>query len=513
MPTRVLLIALDAADADLIKGWAASGYLPTFKRLDETALRGTVENPFGLFVGALWPSFSTGVSPTRHGRYCFTQLVPGTYRTRATSCEAIQGTTFWASLSRAGRRVAIIDVPKAPATSGGLDSVLILDWGSHEGEVDGGFRTSPPSLARSVLARYGPDPVGCCDLIHGQPEEYERLRERLLARIALKTRMIRDVVQEGDWDLVAACFGDTHCAGHQLWHLHAGADANAPDAGGSALRDAMRDVYGAADQALGELVRGAGEDTVCIVLASHGIGPYRGGNNILDNILRRVDGGGATAAPERRAMEGLRGLWKRHVPVGVKRALITVRQRSWHRVEGMVLRREYASRRFFAIPNNDIYGAIRLNLAGREPRGRVRKDEVESVCAELERELLSLTNLDTGGPAVTRVVKASDHYERRPMDNLPDLFVEWSGDRPVVRVRTARGDVVEGFYPDYRTGDHREQGAFWITGPGIAARALASPVSITDFAPTIGALLGVPLPGLDGRPIPGVAGARSRESA
>ena len=87
---------------------------------------------------------------------------------------------------------------------------------------------------------------------------------------------------------------------------------------------------------------------------------------------------------------------------------------------------------------------------------------------------------------MARVVKASDHYERRPMDNLPDLFVEWSGDRPVVRVRTARGDVVEGFYPDYRTGDHREQGAFWITGPGIAAHAITSPVSITDFAPTMG---------------------------
>jgi predicted AlkP superfamily phosphohydrolase/phosphomutase len=506
MPTRVLLIALDAADADLIKGWAASGHLPTFKRLEETALRGTVENPYGLFVGALWPSFATGVSPTRHGRYCYTQLVPGTYRTRATNCEGIQGTSFWTSLSRAGRRVAVIDVPKASATSGGFDSALILDWGSHEAEVDGGFRTSPPSLARSVLARYGPDPVGSCDLIHGQPEEYERLRERLLARVALKTRMIRDVVQEGDWDLVVACFADTHCAGHQLWNLHAGVDAGAPDPGESAPFDPMRDVYAAADRALGKLVRGAEEDTVCIVLASHGIGPFRGGNKILDDILRRVDGGGAKAAPERRAMNGLRGIWKRHVPVGVKRALITVRQRSWHRVEGMVLRREYAGRRFFAIPNNDIYGAIRLNLAGREPRGRVQKDEVESVCAELERELRSLTNLDTGGPAVTRVVKASDHYERGPMDNLPDLFVEWSGDLPIVRVRTARGDVVEGFYPDYRTGDHREQGAFWITGPGIAAGALASPVSITDFAPTIGELLGVPLPGLDGRPIPGVAG-------
>ena len=211
-------------------------------------------------------------------------------------------------------------------------------------------------------------------------------------------------------------------------------------------------------------------------------------------------------APERRAMEGLRGLWKRHVPVGVKRALITVRQRSWHRVEGMMLRREYAARRFFAIPNNDIYGAIRLNLTGREPRGRVRQDEVERVCAELERELRSLINLDTGGPAVTRVVRASDHYERRPMDNLPDLFVEWSGDRPVVRVRTARGDVVEGFYPDYRTGDHREQGAFWITGPGVAAHALASPSRSRTSRLRSGSSSAYRCPGPDGRPIPGVAG-------
>ena len=97
---------------------------------------------------------------------------------------------------------------------------------------------------------------------------------------------------------------------------------------------------------------------------------------------------------------------------------------------------------------------------------------------------------------------------------LADVPTPEAGPNEVrVRVRTAGGDVIEGFYPDYRTGDHREQGAFWITGPGIAGGPLASPVSIADFAPTIGELLGVPLRGLDGRPIPGVAGGRSRESA
>src|SRR5262249_2616134 len=78
MATRVLMILLAAADVDLIRRWAAEGPLPTFARLEATALRARVENPFGLYVGALWPSFYTGLSPARHGRYAFTQLVPGT---------------------------------------------------------------------------------------------------------------------------------------------------------------------------------------------------------------------------------------------------------------------------------------------------------------------------------------------------------------------------------------------------------------------------------------------------
>jgi predicted AlkP superfamily phosphohydrolase/phosphomutase len=498
------MILLDAADPDRIRTWAAEGYLPTFARLEASAWRARVENPFGLYVGALWPSFYTGLSPARHGRYSFTQLVPGTYRTRAMKRDDVRGTTFWTSLSRAGRRVAVIDVPKAPTLREAINGMMVVDWGLHESEVDGGLWTSPRSLRRAIAERYGPDPVGTCDLIQGHPDEYARLRTRLLERVGLKARMVRDVLREGDWDLVLAGFADTHCAGHQLWHLHAEAERTR-EPGGNSPADAMRDVYVAADRALGELLEVAGTNTRCLVLASHGFGPYRGGNKILDDLLREIDGPTSRGGAERRAMEGLRGLWKRRAPLAVKRALITVRQRTWHHVQAMALRREYADRRFFAVPNNDVYGAIRFNLVGREPHGRVEPADVERAREEIERALRSTTDLDTGAPAVTRVVPASKHYDRQPLDGLPDLFVEWAGSQPVVRVRTERGRVVEGYYPDYRTGDHRDDGAVWIIGPGIAGPTPASTVSVTDFAPTIGALLGVPLAGLDGQPIPGIA--------
>src|SRR5262245_22926831 len=286
MPTRVLVIALDAADKDLIARWAAAGRLPSFRRLQATALHGEVKNPFGLYVGALWPSFYTGLSAARHGRYCYTQLVPGTYRTRAMKREDVDGAAFWTLLSRAGQRVAIVDVPKAPPADEPVNGVQIVDWGLHESEVDGGLWTSPRSLARDLRRRYGNDPVGTCDLIRGRPEEYESLRRRLIERVGIKTRIVRDLLHEGEWDLVVAAFADTHCAGHQFWHPHdEAAQRDSVDDG----PNPMRDVYEAADRAVDELLQQAGPDTVCVVLASHGIGPYRGGNKILDGILRQID--------------------------------------------------------------------------------------------------------------------------------------------------------------------------------------------------------------------------------
>ncbi len=508
MSTRVLVIAFDAADKDLIERWAAGGHLPTFRRLTQRALHGTVTNPFGLYVGAIWPSFYTGLSPARHGRYNSMQLVPGTYRTRAVRRNDVAGETFWMALSRAGRRVAIVDVPKAPAAGAPVNGIQIVDWGLHETEIDGGLWTSPRSLARTILRRYGRDPVGRCDLIQGQPEEYEILRRRIIERITTKTRMVRDILRESDWDLVLAGFADAHCACHQFWGLHVERLEHEPEGGRTPAGDPLRDVYVALDRALGELLEVVGEDTVCIVLASHGSGSFRGGTKVLDDIRRRMDRrqtDGATAGPypgiERLALDGLRRAWKQWTPLRVKRALITVRERAWHRLQGLLLRREYARRRYFAIPNNDAYGAIRLNLVGREPRGLVSADEAAGIYAELMRELTSLTDLDTGEPAVKRVVWARDYYARRPMDNLPDLFVEWNGERPVVRVRTLGGDVVQGDYPDYRTGDHRPDGALWIIGPEVSPLELEQPVSNVDIAPTIGRLLGIPLPGLDGRPI------------
>ncbi len=93
------------------------------------------------------------------------------------------------------------------------------------------------------------------------------------------------------------------------------------------------------------------------------------------------------------------------------------------------------------------------------------------------------------------------------------MLIEWSDDRPLgsagcgspaesqVRIRSEEIGLIEGVNGYCRTGDHRPEGLFVTLGPGIPAGRIERTVSITDFAPTFTALLGVELPGVDGRPI------------
>jgi predicted AlkP superfamily phosphohydrolase/phosphomutase len=71
-------------------------------------------------------------------------------------------------------------------------------------------------------------------------------------------------------------------------------------------------------------------------------------------------------------------------------------------------------------------------------------------------------------------------------------------------VFSEKAGLVSAFDPQLRVGDHKPDGLFFATGPGLGAGALAEKVSMLDFAPTIADLLSVPFPGAEGKPIPGL---------
>ena len=127
---------------------------------------------------------------------------------------------FWVALSDAGRRVAVIDVPKCPVTPG-LHGRQLVDWLTH-GRDYAETQSDPPEWAGEVLRRFGGDAT---DVPKGEylcagtplPEEKRAVfREYMLDGIERKTRLATEALAEGCWDLFLVVFKESHCSGHKF---------------------------------------------------------------------------------------------------------------------------------------------------------------------------------------------------------------------------------------------------------------------------------------------------------
>jgi predicted AlkP superfamily phosphohydrolase/phosphomutase len=138
--------------------------------------------------------------------------------------------------------------------------------------------------------------------------------------------------------------------------------------------------------------------------------------------------------------------------------------------------------------------------------------EYDAVCEQIRRDLLTLVNVDTGEPVVRAVKRTEDHYSRTIVDELPDLIIEWNRNALIETVWSPKTGIVHAPYTHWRTGDHRPDGYLFATGPNIQSGADFGEIFIGDLGPTICAMLGHELKGVDGKPLPVLAGRFSDEA-
>lgn len=523
-PPRLLVITFDAVDAGVLRSLGSQA--PNFHRLLHAGTRAPVRTPPGVLEGAVWPSFWTARSPLRHGFYPPHQLVPGTYEFRQTYPHDAVGEPFWCQLGRAGQRVAVIDVPLT-YLSADLNGVHVVEWGVHEHYY--GFETWPPELGNRLIERFGVHPIASFEIDVDVPyaaddviyraappdrtvEEEHALLDGLLDGITRKTQLSIELLNEGGWDMFLVNFAEAHMVGHQLWHLHDPAHPDFNEDAQAVVGDPIARVYGALDAALGEHLDTVGPDSSVFVFLSHGMGPRYDGCHLLDRVLLRLE-----RATE---LEALRRPTTRVLVAGWSRLPRTVRRRALPAMARAVRRRlartpappdddpssiERSTRRWFQARNNFLIGAVRLNLAGREPAGRIPAAEYDEVCAWLARELMTIVNVDTGEQVVRRVSRCDELYGPEGRDVMPDLFVEWNTRRPIETVYSPTIGIVQFHESGWRTGVHREGGEIIASGPGVDPGVVGS-IDTQDVAPTIAAALGVALDDVDGRPSPELAG-------
>jgi predicted AlkP superfamily phosphohydrolase/phosphomutase len=513
------MLGIDAANPDLLEEWASDGTLPNLGALIARGTAGRTTGVTGFFVGSTWPSLYTGTTPASHGVHYLLQLVPGSYRLQwIAEAEFVRRPALWTTLSRAGQRVAVLDVPLTRLERT-LNGVQVVEWGGHDALY--GFQAAPDDLAEELRERHGSHPLGgSCDRSNRSPLEYADFVSALEEGVRRKSVWTRTLLERGGWDLFIQVFTESHCVGHQCWHLHDEAHPAHDAAFVKAHGDPLRRVYRAIDAAIGDVVASAG-DAAVIVFTAHGMAHRYGAQFLLRDVLVRLgvtvlpEPGGPRPAGRGSAYRLARAMWNL-LPASLRRPLRALRHTigpvKKKKASTPDLRVDPGRSRCFPVGNGLAVGGIRLNLAGREPLGILAPGgEADAFCASLTRDLMALVDDASGQPLVSRVLRTGDLYAGEHLDALPDLLVEWNDDRPLessalgdasrgrTRARVPGLGTVEGVNDYARTGEHRPGGWFVAAGPRIAHRRLTSEASILDLAPTAAAMLGVTMTGVDGR--------------
>lgn len=486
MSKRLAIIALDAMDFRLASRWAGEGLLPTLARLMKAGSAVPLRTPPAVLEGAIWPTLFSGTLPATHAMYAYLQLKKGSYDLElGLTADRLTDPPFWAYLSDQGKSVALIDVPLTrPLT--GLNGIQIVNWGGHDASWSWPRSSWPSELMAQIDAQFGPHPLAVrCDDLTGDPAEYRRLLDCLIAGTDKKTALLCHLWDMKQWDFFFAVYSESHCIGHQAWHFM---DSHHPRHAHDAAADlklSIQRVYRAIDDGVAVLLNRIGDAAEVIVLLTHGMGPYYHGSHLLDAVIHklginRCDKNGIVAQ-----------MWNGRtiIPASARQFIKKFLPRKPLGELWMAAHRErwsWPEMRAFAIPSSNMTGSLRINLKGREPAGLIEPGAAyEEICGKITEALLALENPASGHKAVRWVKRAAELFRGPRIDELPDLFVEWEHDHPITALTSAQIGTVTGEYETNRTGSHIPGGLLIGLGPSFAPQHLNSEIAVEDLAPTI----------------------------
>jgi predicted AlkP superfamily phosphohydrolase/phosphomutase len=497
---RVIVIGLDSCDPDLFLRWSREGRLPFMNSLITQGTWARLISTRGLFSDSPWPSFNTGVPPSKHGFYNYLQIKRGTTEIIRVDARFPHYLPFWSVLRSRGKKVAVFDVPKTYPLPG-IDGIQIASWGEHYPLLK---RCSlPPAVARELVARFGKYPHPR-EAVNPRKVSVElKIYDTIMSNVERKMKAIEFLREQEDWDFFISVFGESHYGGHQLFH-HAEKSHWAHNAEWEArLGEALPNIYSSLDSALSTLLGGLTDKATVFILSVHGIETNYSGNLVMPLVMEKL---GFQVRPESpRGGDGFSQLlgWTQ-----VFRELIPKSAREFvnHEIlpesfHDKVFSRAFSnsidwkrSRAFF-LPSDHFQGFLSINLKGREPWGTVRPGaEYEAVCHEIRDELGRLMNPETGRPAIRQIVQVSRVYQGESLNHLPDLVIQWADEGPIRELHHPRFGLVSIDLNEVRRSQHSAEGFMIAAGRYIQAGAKLNGATTMDLAPTVLHLLGEAVP-------------------
>jgi len=519
---RVLYIGLDGYDPEIGASLIAEGRLPTLARLLRQGLRYDLDHGAARRTGLGWEHVSTGLTPEDADRFAAVRLDGRRYEMRQWPSALAP---FTASL---GVPVLVFNAPyfdlaASPNAQG------IVGWSTHDPGMP--LTMQPASLMAEAVDRFGAYPAArwAYGFVWPSAERTRTMAGELVDGLEHRARVARWLFAERvtDWQLGYFVTSELHSADETLMH---GWLADHPLAGhpsAAPAREGLVALYEALDRCVGTLEAALPGVTLALTV------PHGMGINVADvpamlllaELLHREFLG--------RAVFQSRSAWRQgDVPVLHEGATDWTREvrercklppslRRWwrgqkRRLAGPHPARQDAKRDGWSVdwmpcswyrdswPRMDAFAVpayydaqVRVNLAGREARGRVGLEDYGAVLDRVERVLGECSDWRSGRPLAFTATRrgGGEPLSLRPTDSdlifdFADCSLGW---------RHPRHGLI-GPAPMRRTGGHTGgDGLLLLAGPGIEA-GHGGRASAFDATPTVIALLGLPVPaGLSGR--------------
>jgi predicted AlkP superfamily phosphohydrolase/phosphomutase len=490
-PSPLVIIAFDAADAEVIQEWSREGRLPTLTSLMNQGCWGRITGRELISTQGAWLSFFSGLSAALHGYYYHRQLRPGTYDLYSHTAHEARARPFWAQSIPGSLKALIIDAFETNPVPG-LAGIQLGNWA-----VQQGFNTAPlPILAEPVtLLQEAPRLAG--QQIHvdvykpgSSLEEDIRAHHLLVQRVEQKAKLVRHYLQQNRYDLIVIGFCEAHTAAHRFWDYGAGESGQAIVDGAQELVHALRDVYQALDRQVGRLLVDIGKANVFIV-SLFGMKAHYPTSGLINAFCRQLgyhvlsQSSSQPLTPLALIRRIVPGSWRartsRLLPTPIQDRLgadLFRSQTDWSRT------------RAFPLPSLNV-GYIRVNLRGREPQGLVEPGKpYTQLLDDIEADLAHLVDVKTGRPAVENVMRIAESLGQDPPWDLPDLCIEWKAAPYLIeRLSHPTGEITQQRMHYNRSSGHNFIGSVVAAGPSINKSGFIGETGVLEFAPAFLSLL------------------------